>query len=201
MTLQQYNYHNTQKEYHPGLADKYEWWCYAQSYVRPKIHIISVKLRNMISPQASLKRSTSPYSTASPLMHDTLAVIVNVQLLLTLITRALLAIVPHTCIILVWIVIILIIPLPISESYPVAATKSIALVIKKLNLLSYTFATCKKIGIRMSHKLLMILFDSSSTKILIHQSMLPQNCQFKTNVTCFSFQTLGRKNINKSIHA
>ncbi len=54
-------------------------------------------------------------------------------------------------------------------------------------------ATCKVIGNHMSNKILKVLFNSGSTKTMIHRSALPKGYQCILTLPPLRFQTLGGK--------
>ncbi len=71
---------------------------------------------------------------------------------------------------------------------------------EKPKLLSCTVATCKAIGNRPSNKILKVLFNSGSTKTMIHCSALPKGFQCILTLPPLRFQTLGGKTTsNKAV--
>ncbi len=83
--------------------------------------------------------------------------------------------------------------LPPIESYHASAPVLQVLATESKKHLSCTVATCKTIGNRTSNKILKVLFDSGSTKTMIHRSALPKGYQCISTLPPLRFQTLGGK--------
>ncbi len=79
--------------------------------------------------------------------------------------------------------------LPPIESYQASVPVQQVSATDKPKLMSCTIVTSKTIG---AHHLLKVLFDSGSTKIMIHCSALPTRFQCISNLSLFQFQNLVR---------
>ncbi len=83
--------------------------------------------------------------------------------------------------------------LPPIESYHAYEPVLQVLATEQPKLLSCTIAACKVIGNCTSNKILKVLFDSGSTKTMIHCSALPKGYQCISTLPPLRIQTLGRK--------